>query len=101
MPITKQGALSERQRELLERVCLKRYTVVFQHYMGSFRPNESVDVDEEGKLRTDRSFRPTTVEALRSRGLVRLVSQGQGWSHVKPTRAGLELFATLRSANGR
>lgn len=89
--------LSERQRELLERVCLKRYTVVFEHYMGSFRPNESVYVDANDNSRRDHSFRPATVEALRKRGLVHLVSKGQGWSHVKPTAAGLDLYRETKS----
>lgn len=84
--------LSARQMALLERVCLKRYIVIFGHYMGSMQPNESVRVEEDGVRLADHTFRPATVESLRSRGLVRLVRQGQGWSHVKPTSEGLESF---------
>lgn len=92
--------LSRRQSEMLERVCLRRYTVVFEHYMGSHRPNESVYVDEavggQEETQRDWSFRPTTVEALRQRKLVHLVSIGQGHSHVKPTAAGLDAYRAAR-----
>jgi hypothetical protein len=92
--------LSARQEALLERVCLRRYEVQFDHYMGSFQPNESVTIyklDLDGKRiwneRADRSFRPATAEALRSRGLVQFLrNSGPGFSIVVPTRAGLELY---------
>jgi hypothetical protein len=83
--------LTDRQAALLERVCLRRYTVVFYHYMGTHRPNDSVRIDDE-QGDYDRTFRPATVESLRARGLVRYVSQGPGWSHIKPTQAGLDHY---------
>lgn len=87
--------LSTRQMELLERVCLRRYTVHFNHYMGSFSPNESVRVaDSEGSW--DDSFRPATVEALRQRGLVSFRRRGPGFSIVIPTADGLELYRAHR-----
>lgn len=93
-------ALSKRQTELLERVCLKRYRVQFDHYMGSFRRSESVSVfDTSGSYErpADYSFRPSTAEALRSKGLVRYASTGaSGTSIVKPTREGLEHFSAHR-----
>ena len=93
--------LPKRQGELLERVCLKRYRVVFDHYMGSFRPNESVRVyDEHGDPgvvggSVDASFRPSTAEALRSKGLVRYTKTERYADHsiLKPTSEGLDAFA--------
>lgn len=81
--------LSNRQAELLERVCLRRYTVRFSHYMGSFQPNERVEIEEDGRA-ADWSFRPQTVYALRERGLVVLRNDGPGHSEVRPTTAGLD-----------
>jgi hypothetical protein len=98
------GKLPARQAELLERVCLKRYTVTFVHYMGSFQPNESVIVVDaqtpQGVVGAaiDRSFRPSTTEALRSKGLVRYSREGvgPGTSILEPTRLGLETFKSSR-----
>lgn len=91
-PMTK---LSTRQAALLERVCLRRYQVRFSHYMGSFQPNESVTVYEDGQ-RGDRTFRAITANALRDKGLVTFKSYAPSASEVKPTRAGLELFQASR-----
>lgn len=91
--------LSTRQAELLERVCLRRYTVHFAHYMGSFTPNESVRVeDSEGSW--DSSFRPSTADALRSRGLVRYQRQGHGFSILVPTTEGMRIYRAHRDTNG-
>lgn len=98
MPTTTK--ISKRQTELLQRICLKRYTVRLHHYMGWFNPNEYVTVEEERsptdeqRAYTDRTFRPSTVEALRSKGLVRYVKSSQGVSIILPTRAGLDLFTS-------
>jgi hypothetical protein len=97
--------LTKRQTELLERVCLKRYRVTFLHYMGSFRPNEGVEVTDTTKTETtpwqegavDYTFRPATAEALRSKGLVSYHGDGRGFSTLKPTRAGLDLFNANRA----
>ena|ERR687890_1779715 len=89
--------LTDRQAALLERVCLRRYTVIFAHYMGNHQPNESVRVDDQ-QGGCDHTFRPTTAESLRARGLVRYAHRGHGFSHVKPTQAGLDHYrASLKA----
>lgn len=87
--------MSKRQRELLERVCLKRYRVVFHHYMGSFHDSESVSVESDAAA-ADNSFRASTVAALRDRELIILRKDGPGTSVVVPTRAGLDAFIAQR-----
>jgi hypothetical protein len=76
--------LTDRQAALLERVCLRRYTVIFAHYMGNHQPNESVRVDDQ--------------QGGCARGLVRYAHRGHGFSHVKPTQAGLDHYrASLKA----
>lgn len=92
--------LSKRQAELLERVCLKRYTVAFTHYMGNHQPNESVRIDDAtGDTFSDFTFRPTTVYALHSKGLVQFKRQAHGFSHILPTRAGLDYYQRSKQAS--
>jgi hypothetical protein len=88
--------LSPQQSALLERVCLKRYQVRFSHYMGSFQPNESVQVFEDGRTGTDNTFRPATAHALRSKNLVRFHQYASGASELRPTLEGLAAFRAMR-----
>jgi len=100
MPETATLRLSNRQQELLKRVCLKRYTVVFEGYMGSWRPSESVHVTERDVPLEDRTFRASTLHALADKGLVTIGRAPLGRdnsSEVKPTVAGLELYKATRS----
>lgn len=103
--------LPKRQRELLERVCLKRYRVLFSHYLGTFNPNERVTVYDYGRGRrpetaeyesADQSFRPSTAEALRKRGLIHYSKKDQvaGHSLLQPTRAGLDHYLASRETHG-
>ena len=97
--------LSDRQAALLTRICLKRYEVIHEGYMGSWRPNESVRVwDRIDRGASDRSFRTSTLGALIDKGLVRRVPVELGRDNsaeVKPTKAGLELFERIRSGASR
>ena len=93
--------LSDRQAELLERVCLKAYEVRFLHYMGTWRENESVQVYRRDEHGVDTSFRPTTAKALQDRGLVVFKRTGHAESEIRPTREGLDLFIAQREAAKR
>lgn len=84
--------LSPRQLALLERVCLKKYTVRYSGYAGNFRPNASVSVQlADGPL--DHSFLPHTLYSLEERKLVQRIPGG---SHIDfkivPTPAGLDAW---------
>lgn len=102
--MVKMTKLSKRQAELFERVCLKRYRVMHEGYMGSWRPNESIlvyelDAGRTIAVHTDRSFRSSTYDALRDRGLVRAQRArvgGDNSSEVKPTSEGIELFKAMK-----
>jgi hypothetical protein len=87
--------LSVKQADLLTAVCLKRYTVTYFGYMGSFRPNATVEVeDAHGPPRPPVIFRPATLEALAQRGLVRtrIPRGGDARGPARPTPAGMDYF---------
>jgi hypothetical protein len=100
--------LSDRQHQLLKRVCLKRYRVMHEGYLGSFRPNASVVIYDNNSggfeigSAIDGSFRPSTVNALRDRGLVRLTMAESGCNdnttEVKPTAEGLRVYMELKGS---
>jgi hypothetical protein len=88
--------LSPQQQALLERVCLKRYQVRFSHYMGSFQPNESIDIIEDGQRIASDTFRPATAYALHAAGLARFSYCAPGASWLKPTPEGMAAFRAMR-----
>src|SRR4051812_13079533 len=98
--------LSDREKDLLARICLKRFEVRHLGYMGSYRPNESVTVSEidpatcmwvREPVYERMRFRPATYESLRAKGLVRKVDkQTDASGEIKPTRAGMDVFQEQR-----
>jgi hypothetical protein len=82
--------LSATQEQVLAAAALKRFSVEFGHYMGSFQPNEFVSI-YDGKNGVHR-YRPSTVAALADRGFVRFKHTGPGASEIKVTKSGLDYY---------
>ncbi len=95
--------LSKRQGELLEKVCLKKWEVQADDYMGWFQPHQSVRViNRMPQCQQDRvedvSFRISTVSKLVSLGLA-IHTRKDGartYTVIKPTKAGLEAFNEMK-----
>jgi hypothetical protein len=86
--------LSPTQEELLVAVCLKRYAVTYEGYMGSFRPYATVNVEDVLAKGPPMRYRATTVEALRNRGFVTIRTgfARDNSGPVRPTANGIAYY---------
>jgi hypothetical protein len=66
------------------------------------RGHDAATMSREDFESIDRTFRPSTAEALHRRSLIRFSKEGQptGQSLLKPTRAGLDQYIASRETNG-